>query len=168
MWIKLSGAAALLIATWSAGKRLSDTLKTRCESLRTFRSALVMLESEMSYAGNTIDRAFLNISDALGGNVFFKSVADNVRELGARNAWRTALREQSGKLCLADGDVKILQTLSAELGVSNTENQIKSIRYLLTLLEKAEEEAEQRRKTLSGLYRKLCFGAAAMLIILFM
>ncbi len=168
MWIKMFGAAGLFFAAWATGKRLSDSLRVRSESLSAFDAALVMLEAEMSYAANSIDRAFLNISKAVPLGGFFEAVAARVQKTGAREAWRQAITESKRRLCLTDEDVQLLSRLSAELGVSNTDNQLKSIRYSRSLLKKVEEEAERRYKTLSGLYRKLCLGGAAMLLILFM
>lgn len=165
MWIKIIGGAVLLFSAWAMGKRLSDSLRMRYENLRAFGTALVMLEGEMSYAGNSIDRAFKNIAKAIPMQGFFVDVARKVQTKGARSAWRDELAEK--QLYLTADDIRILSALSVELGISNTENQIKSIRYCRELLKNAESEAEERYKTLSGLYRKLCFCAASILLIIF-
>ena len=165
MWIKLFGAVALIVAGWWLGKLLSEKLRIRFESLQAFDSALVMLEGEMSYAQNGIDTAFRNIEKAVGLGGFFERVADGVAKVGVRNAWRKELCEHREELSLTGEDVRILSALSAELGVSNVENQIKSIRYVRNMLSGAKSDAEERYKTLSVLYKKLCFGGALMILI---
>lgn len=167
MWIKIIGATGLFFSAWATGKRLSNSLRVRYETLQSFETALVMLEGEMSYASNSIDTAFLNIAKAVPLDGFFESVAEKVHQKGARTAWRDELLKQKKRLFLTAEDIRIISVLSAELGISNTENQIKSIRYCRSLLQSAESEAGERYKTLSGLYKKLCFGSAAMLLILF-
>ncbi len=167
MWIKLLGAVAILFCAWFLGKSSSDKLKKREETLRDFQSALKLLESEISFSNNSIDCALLNIGKAVYMCGFFDEVSQDVYKKGVRAAWRDALLKYKPRLALTDEDIKILLVLSAELGVTDGENQIKNIRYVSGMLDKAEACAHEKFAKLSRLYRSVSIGVGAMVVILF-
>ncbi len=168
MWIKLLGGIAVLAGAWILGKNMSDRLKKRVMSLKAFHSALVLLEGEISFSQNSIDRAFKNISGMVLDEGFFMEVADNVNKIGVRSAWKEGLLKYKDKLGISDDDREILLSLGAELGVTDRENQIKNIRYVLSMLEGAENRAEEQYSSLSGLYRKISLGTGLAVVILLM
>ena len=83
-------------------------------------------------------------------------------------SWNNGILKFKDTLCLTNEDAKILQTLSAELGITDKENQIKNIHYILSLLKTAETDAEEKYKSLSGLYRNISMSAGVVFVILLM
>lgn len=167
MWAKLMGAAAILAGAWLFAAGLSSGLKKRRDSLGAFCRALVMLEGEISYCANCIQKALENISESVSLPGFFERVCADIPKRGIRRAWCDALAECRVPLGLTEEDVKILAALAAELGISDRENQIKNIRYVLSRLEPERAAAEERFRTLSRLYRSLCMfsGLAAVILL---
>ena len=166
MWIKLFGAIAIIFCAWLLGKSLSGSLKRREESLRGFHSALKLLESEISYSHNSMDVALKNIGKSVYMQGFFEEISKKVNEKGVRLAWRDAVLKYKEQLGLLEEDLRILLVLSSELGVTDKENQIKNIRYVMSMLKDAENEAHEKFTSLSRLYRSLSMGAGAMAVIL--
>lgn len=168
MFNKILGSAAIVGGSVFIGKNMTERLKKRKENLKAFHNALVMLESEINYSANSIDRAFKNISGAVDLTEFFEYVIEEMKDRGIRKAWNSGITKFKTSFALTDDDVKILLTLSSELGITDRENQIKNIRYVLTMLEKAETEADSRYSSLSGLYRNISIGAGLTAAILLM
>lgn len=166
MLIKLFGSCAIIGASLLCGRKISSGLRLRKDSLAAFHSALVMLESEINFSQNSIDNAFENISKSIPLSGFFGCVSENTARLGIRKAWNSALEEYKSRLGLTGSDAEILLSFSAELGITDRENQIKNIRYILSLLGAAEKEAQEKYNTLSGLYRSICTGAGLTAAIL--
>ena len=164
--IKIFGSCAIIGGSLLYGQRISDRLKLRKNSLASFHSALLMLESEISFSHNSIDHAFKNIAKSIPLSGFFVYVSENTAELGIRKAWNSAVAKYKSRLGLADSDAEILLSFSAELGITDRENQIKNIHYILSLLGTAEKEAGERYVSLSGLYRSICTGAGITAAIL--
>lgn len=166
MWIKLLGAIAIIFCAWFLGKNLSDNLKKREESLKGFHSALKLLESEISFSHNSIDIALKNIGKSIYMYGFFEEVSKKVKEKGVRLAWREGVLQYKEKFGITDEDSKILLILSSELGVTDRENQIKNIRYVMSMLADAEIEAHEKFTTLSKLYRSISMSVGAVAVIL--
>lgn len=168
MWIKILGAAGIVGASCLYGMKISDGLRLRRDSLNNIADALVLLESEITFSVNSIDGAFKNISKSIPLSGFFEKVSEETHIKGIRMAWNDAIGEYKSRLGLTDGDAKILVSLSAELGITDRENQIKNIKYVLSRLSAAQKEAAEKYATLSRLYRNICIWtglAAAILLI---
>lgn len=168
MFNKILGSAAIVGGSVFIGRNMTDRLKKREYSLKAFHNTLVMLESEINFSANSIDRAFKNISCSVKLSGFFEYLLSQIKDKGIRNAWNDSIVKFQDRLFLTDDDAKILLTLSAELGITDRENQIKNIRYVLTMLEKAETEAHEKYTSLSGLYRNISMGAGLAAAILLM
>jgi len=168
MFNKLFGSASIIGASFFIGKSLTDKLKKRADTLHSFHSSLVMLESEITFSSNSIDRALKNISGTIKIPGFFEYVISQSRDNGIRKAWNSGISRFKDSLCLTNEDAKILQTLSAELGITDKANQIKNIHYVLTLIKAAEADAEEKYRSLSGLYRNISMSAGLVFVILLM
>lgn len=168
MWIKLAGAGTIIFGAVILGRRLSQELVLRRDSLSEFYSALIMLESEITFSQNSIAGAFDNISKSIPLSGFFAEVSRNTAEYGIREAWNGALDKYGERLGLKLEDIGILRSLSAELGITDRDNQIKNIRYVLSRLLTVREEAAERCSTLSRLFRGVCTLTGIGIAILLM
>ena len=168
MFKKLLGSVAIVGGSVFIGKNLSDRLKKRKDSLNAFHTALVMLEGEIAFSANSIDYALKNISNTTEISECLNYMADELKNIGIRKAWNNGIIKFKDKLCLTDNDVKILQTLSSELGITDRENQIKNIKYVLSILEVAENDANEKFNSHSGLYRNISVSVGLAFSILLM
>lgn len=166
MLIKLCAGGAIVGVSWAFGRRLSQNLKIRAHSLEMFCRIFVLLESEITFSSSSLEEALKNISSAVDDREIFIYIADRIPEIGARRAWCEGLEKYGKKMCLASEDMRILLSLSGELGIVDCENQVKIIRYVGELLKKAKAEADEKFTALSGLYTNVCTGIGAIFAIL--
>lgn len=166
MFNKLLGSIAIIGCSFFISKTMTDKLKKRKTSLNTFHNILVMLESEINFSANSIDRAFQNISTSVDLPDFFEFIISRTRNCGIRRAWSESLEHFKDILCLNSEDVKILNILSPQLGITDKENQIKNIHYVLALLEQAEKDAQSKVSSLAKLYSAIGMSAGLTAVIL--
>lgn len=166
MFNKLLGSVVIMGCSFFITKSMTDKLKKRKNSLNAFHNILVMLESEISFSANNIDRAFQNISTSIDLPDFFEYVISKAKISGIRKAWRDGIENFKDILCLNGEDVKILKTLSTQLGITDKENQIKNIHYVLELLECSEKDAHEKSSSLSKLYGAFGMSAGLTTVIL--
>lgn len=166
MFNKLLGSVVIMGCSFFITKSMTDKLKKRKNSLTAFHSMLVMLESEISFSANSIDRAFQNISESVNLSDFFEYILSHSEFSGIRKAWSEGVENFKDSLCLNNEDVRILKTLSSQLGITDKENQIKNIHYVLSLLEQAEKDAHAKFSSLSKLYSAFGMSAGLTMVIL--
>ena len=164
--IKLIAWCVIVGVSWLFGKRLSQNLKVRTDSLEMFCRALVLLESEITFSASSLDIAIKNIAASLGKSEVFLYIAKLVPEIGARGAWCEGIKKYRKDLCLTDEDMRILLSLSGELGITDCENQVKIIRYVAELLKKAQDGAQEKLLSYSKLYTNVSVGIGAIFAIL--
>ena len=130
------------------GIRLRMNLRKRVESLADIRASLELLEGEINFSVNKLKTAFTRADR----NGLFALAGEKIDTLGADMAWRAALDEMKTRLCLTDADADILKTLGARLGRTDTDDQIKNIRYVKTLAARCEEESRAEYERFAKLY----------------
>lgn len=151
--MKLIGAAAVFISCAYAGFSVSDRLKKRGLYLRNIVIALDLLETEISFGGSRIKQAFARIDAASDTRGLFNAAAGKVEELGIKKAWKEAVEEKRDELRFTESDAEELMSLGERLGMTDTENQIKNIRYVKKRLEARADEAEGEYERMGRLYR---------------
>lgn len=123
--VKILGAVMTGFACGYLGFKISFAMKIRAESLNNIITSLEMLESEINFSMNKLKQAFMRV-DKCG---LFKFAAENMDEKGVKTAWTNAVNECSTKLSLKDADKDILMTLGKNIGRTDTDDQIKNIKY---------------------------------------
>ena len=166
MFHKILGSLFIIVSTTFISKSLTDSLKRRAESLKAFERLLVLLESEIDYANNPLDVAFSNISNSVKLGGFLPFIISKINSEGIKSSWQQGIENFKKDLSLKDGDIKVLLSLSYQLGLTDRENQIMNIRYVKSLLASYIDEADQNSKTLTRLYRNISFLAGIGTIIL--
>lgn len=166
MLIKLIAGCAIVGVSWFFGRRMSQNLKVRTDSLEMFCRALVLLESEITFSASSLDIAIKNIAKSIGESDIFLYIAKRIPEIGARGAWCEGIKKYRKNLCLTDEDVRILLSLSGELGITDRENQVKIICYVAELLKRAQNEAQEKFLSYSKLYTNVSVGIGAIFAIL--
>lgn len=166
MLYKIIGGALIIAATTVFGCSKARALSERVNSLLRIKTALSVLESEIIFSANHMKRAFLRLADTVGPAFLFREAAARLEEDGVGKAWRDAVDKYRKKLCLADEDVRMLKTLSAELGMTDRENQVKNLRRVAALLDTALIKAREEYDRSARLYRSCGIMAGLLVVIL--
>lgn len=160
--VKVIGAVMTGFACGYFGFRLSMTLKTRVKSLADIRTSLEMLESEINFSVNKLKKAFMRVDR----NGLFTAAAEAMEEKGAKTAWRDAVNASKGKLCLSDTDSDILLMLGKNIGKTDTDDQLKNIRYIKTMIGEQEKQAQGEYSQFGKLYQSGGVLVGLMLVII--
>lgn len=160
--IKLMGAVMVGASCGYFGFRMSMSLKRRMENLSDIAVSLELLESEISFGQSRLTRAF----ERVDRNGLFKLAASRIEELGINKAWRAAVEESRTKMCLTDSDADTLLMLGKNLGKTDTDDQLKHIKYIKKIIEGLSREAREEYKRLGKMYRSGGVLAGLMLIII--
>lgn len=162
--VKLIGAVMTGFAFAYIGFKMSMTLKTRMNSILEIVSSLELLESEISFSVSKLKGAFLRVDR----NGLFKYAAENIDENGGGGAWEKAVNDNQSRLCLTDADSQILMILAQSIGRTDTENQLKNIKYVKTLLEAQGRQAEEDYRRMGKLYRSggVLTGLMAVIVLI--
>ncbi len=160
--VKILGAVMTAFACGYYGFYISTALKTRMTSLADIITSLEMLESEISFSVNRLKRAF-SMSDKNG---LFKTASELIDEHGIKKAWDSAIEAHSERMCLNDADKEILDMIGKNLGKTDTDDQIKHIKYIKTLLINQHAQAESDYNRLGKLYRSGGILTGAMIVIM--
>ena len=136
--VKILGAVMTGFACGYLGFKISYAMKIRAESLNNIITSLEMLESEINFSMNKLKQAFMRV-DKCG---LFKFAAENMDEKGVKTAWTNAVNECSTKLSLKDADKDILMTLGKNIGRTDTDDQIKNIKYIKSMIAEQEKQAQ--------------------------
>ena len=168
MITKILGTVLIVFGTSLFGINHAKALLTRYKNLIKINSGLVILENEIRYSKDFIDRIFLRVASMTNMTKIFKTCADLPQEIPISKRWIAAVEQDSKALHLLKSDSEILSILSSELGMCDREGQISNIRHVMTLLKKASDEAYCEYQKLSKLYSGLGIlsGIFASLILL--
>jgi stage III sporulation protein AB len=166
MIAKMIGAFCIFGASACIGFGKALELSRRTRYLQNLKTAFSILESEISFSANSMQRAFSNISRAVDTKGFLESVAQRTEEYGAREAWRMGVEEN--QMRLTPDDQEVLYAFGSELGMTDRENQVKNIRYITSLVEGQYERAEAERQKSARLYQSFGVLGGIFLVILFL
>ena len=81
------------------------------------------------------------------------ATAENMDEKGVKTAWTNAVNECSTKLSLKDADKDILMTLGKNIGRTDTDDQIKNIKYIKSMIAEQEKQAQSEYRRFGKMYR---------------
>lgn len=164
--MRLAGAAAVFASCAVMGFSLSDRLKKRVGYLGNIIEALSLLETEIAFGRSRVKEAFLRVDAACDTRRLFKAAAEKMEKDGIKKAWRGAVEEKRDELRLTDADAEAVMSLGERLGMTDTENQIKNIRYVKGRLEPLLKEAEGEYGQAGRLYRGGGILAGLFLILI--
>lgn len=146
--LKIIGAVLLVSACGIAGWTVSSSYARRPAELRSFISALQMLETEIIYAATPLPDALAGIAERIDTKVapFFRQAAAGLqpeRGFSAREAWNNALEQYCSRSTLERGDMQVLRNLGNNLGISDRNDQAKHLKLALEQLKMAQARAEE-------------------------
>ncbi len=166
MVLKWLGSGLIVGAATMAGLWKARSLSCRVESLIRLKTALSVLESEITFSANSLKQAFLRIERTVDAAGLFAQAGEDIISVGVEQAWKQAVDSRKKTLCLTEQDADLLKTLAAELGMTDRENQIKNIRRVSALLEAAAGQARADYEQTAKLYRSGGLLAGLLFVIL--
>ncbi len=128
-------AFLLLIVCSTYGFYKSFKLKSRLKNLTEIKNALRILESCIRFTYTDISKAFLEAHKLSDTSGIFKSVSDNIKEMGASKAWQFSINKNASQLCLNKEDIHTLSLLGAKLGMTDENEQVKTIECVMNMLD---------------------------------
>ena len=140
-----------LLCVWT-GFYNSEKIKMRYKNLCLIKSALGILKTNISFFGYDICRAMAATDTKTQVEGLFEQASKNTPVLGAQKAWSTAVKECSKDLCLDEEDISTLVLLSARLGMTDEEGQIKNIDGVCAMLDTSIASAKYERDKYCKLY----------------
>ena len=169
--LKALGAGMVVLAGSLAGFQIGDLYKRRPRELKALAGALLLLQTEISYAAVPLGEALITVARRAGAEVapFFRAAAahlDAGAGLTAAEAWERAVDGVAPAMALREEDFGTLRDLGAALGSSDREDQVRHIALALERLKAAVASAEEDARRYVRLYHFLGFGAGLGLAII--
>lgn len=170
--IKLLGSAMVVAASGLGGIAVAGNYSRRPKELRSIRSALQMLETEISYGATHLQEALSLVAERCDKNVayiFNKTAAELSARTGstATQAWEKSINGYYRESALKAQDLSILRNLGSSLGISDREDQIKHLHLAMEQIGnesfRAEEEAARNVKLWS--YLGFLSGFLAVIVL---
>lgn len=161
--MKIIGSMFVFIAFAWGGAAIGMNMKKRCDFLNDFIIALQVLETEISFLGAELAGAFERASQVSGVNVFSEA-AKSIEKDGIDKAWSDAL----DKVGINSNERKILLLLSSKLGKTDTQGQIKHIKYIEGMASELRKKAKKDYETKGGLCKKggILLGILAVIMLI--
>ena len=156
----LIGAACAMYGFLSA-----DRLKKRYVFFREFITSLSVLETEITFGKYELGRIFRRMEDKPELCGLYNICAENIKERGIRRAWETAAEKSAAEAGVKPEDIHAIQSLGAELGMSDIQGQKKAIARTIELAKKSEASAADEYCRLGRAYRA-CGALAGMFCVL--
>lgn len=138
--LKLIGAGIIITSGALWGFLEAYKLSCRVLSLEKIIFAIKLLENEIAYGKRDIKNTLSYIGKNYGPDFLFYA-AENIETMGIKNALSEEVRKN--ECGLLGTDKSELEILWENLGMTDTESQIKTIRHVLAILEKNRACAEE-------------------------
>lgn len=168
--LKLIGGLLVISAGQLIGSGMADRLRRRAVELRWLQTALLFLQTEISYTATPLPEALERVSRlvefparALLGYTSMRLLQGS--GVTAQEAWEESLQRFERWSALKDGDLSILRSLGGALGVSSREEQEKHLLLAREQLRQGEQAAENERARFESMYRYSGLLAGLLLVI---
>ncbi|WP_188694973.1 stage III sporulation protein SpoIIIAB [Pullulanibacillus camelliae] len=167
--MKLIGSLLIILTSTAIGRMYAKRYRDRPRQLRQLRSALQVLETEITYSLRPIGEVAAKLVHQIPKpvNQFFKLLTDELEKgLTLQEAWKEAVGEFWPNTALKKNEQDILLQFGVTLGQSDRENQEKQIHLALTHLEREESEAREAQATYEKLWNTMGFLAGLLIVLL--
>ena len=146
MYLKMSGAALIILAAYLFGLNLSLMYYNRVRLLEELLMALEMFLTEVNWL-TPLPQAFLSIAKKINrpvGSLFFDAarLMQQNRGLSACECWRAALRKNTRELDMPQKNMDLLDRLGSIWGRGDKSGQQRQIVLIQELLRQALGEAQ--------------------------
>lgn len=140
----------IVIFAGMTGTVLCNDLKKRREEIENFLLGVRIIEAEITYAAPPLDVCFFRAAERMTGEMkqvfLHTSSLLKKQDAGGEKALQTTLGKQREYLALTERDLTWMGRLGIQLGVTDLENELKNIKYILRQGEDILKDAEQNEK----------------------
>ncbi len=162
----------ILSACGYAGLTVAAKYRRRPMELRYLRSALQMLETEISYGATPLPEAMDRVGQRCEAGIaaLFSLTRDKLlagEGVTAREAWDEALAHFYKNSALNRADLAVLKALGSGIGISDRLDQVKHLRLAQEQLKIEEAKAEVEAEKNVKLYNYLGFLGGLTIVIIF-
>ncbi len=169
--LKLAASVLIVFSGGVFGLIVAQSYGTRLEQLKTFRGALTMLETEITYGLTPLPDALMSVGYHIEGCVgrFFAEVGSLLNQdqgPSSGEAWEQSLGLLQEEAAFTAGDTEILRQFGFSLGASDRENQIKNLKLIQEQLRNQESHAEKLRDNNQRMWRTLGFLAGLAVVFI--
>ena len=173
MWLAFLGGGLILSVCIMTGNQKALELKKREQQLAAFAGLCNAIETEIAYGQTPLPQIFLrqgkHLSYPLGS--ICQMTGNSLSQGGGvvlDTVWREALLTYEAALYLTGEDREIIESLSSELGLSYSNEQIKKLQLLRLRLEQQERLAREEQQKMGKVWQALGWCSGSMLILLFL
>jgi len=169
--LKMVGATLVVLAGGLSGLVVAGNYSRRPRELRSLRSALQMLETEIAYGATYLPEALGQVSRRCDKTtaVLFSEAAEELSSMSgvtASEAWEKALGKYYPATALNSHDLSILHNLGASLGISDREDQVKHLRLAMEQIDAETACAEDEAARNAKLWSYLGFLGGLLIVLL--
>lgn len=172
MMLSLWGGALVTGAGATIGALVAAGLRSRPGELRSWRTGLQVLASEIDYGAVPLPEALRRAGAAVGG-----TAGAALQSVGARlasgdgtepeAAWLAAVAQAAAGSPLTEDDCAILAALAPALGRTGREDQLRHLQLALRRLDAAEAAASEAAGRQARLWAYVCTcGALVVALVL--
>lgn len=156
--LKLAGSVMIVLACTLAGYCKSLSLKNRHESIKKIIYSLHIMENEINYGKNSMNKILEKIG-IMNGLKFNIADAKNAEE-----AFLSAIN--TDKLAISKAEEDAVRNFSKSLGKTDSYVQLKNIKNTVRTLEILEKDAKEEYEKFGRMYRNIGILSGLMLVIL--
>lgn len=151
--LRIIGSVMVLTACAWAGFSAADRLRRRRDFLTSFITSLTVMQTEIVFGRRALAEIFRGLDREGRLYGFYGSCAGAVAEKGIRRAWNEAVDRAAARAALTAGDIDVLRSVGAELGMSDIDGQTRTIKRASELLSANAAEAGESYARLAKMYR---------------
>lgn len=153
--MKIILAGGIIVCSTKIGILLSQKYKYRLDELDELKNNFKIIENKIKYTYEPLEEIFAEVAEISTFSIsqLFKNVANNIKEYGAEQAWKSQVKQID--LSLKKEDKEVLKEFGILLGKTNKEGQINQINFACELLERQIEKAQKDKEKNETMYKKL-------------
>ncbi len=171
MWLKLIGVVFVIGSCGSWGLIGSRRVRQRIEQIKDLRLGLNYLEKEITCMYTPLSLAMKNTAGYTRYPVcvFFGTVAESLKNEGgmvAAEAWQFGITKLRQAAQLKDEELQFLESLSGQIGASNSKEQQKCLDLISEQLKIIEEKCQTNMDSSQKLWTYGGFILGAIMVLL--
>ena len=167
--MKVIGAVLIVASTTLWGFMKAQRYVARPNQLQQLKTALQLLQTEISYGVTPLPQAFSKLESKLESPIadFFSQARNGLQSgLTAKQAWQKAIEEVGETTALIEKDRQALEELGYNLGQSSSEDQLRYLELAQDNLDNLHKKALEKKENKVKLWRYLGVLSGLLVVVL--
>ena len=170
MFLKISGAVAIIFASYICGLYMANRSTFRNQDLEQMKKALTIFKGEILYSANSLENIFFEISNRTIGiiSLLFETVAKNIEKhskYGISEIWDTSILEITNNSYFDSEDMEYIYSFGRTLGFADKNQQVNNAMLLIEYIDSAQKGLREKKVSEEKLYKTLGLTCGLMLVI---